>query len=44
MIQELLSDVLDHGCNALEKLLKLYTTQTTTNMHMFDGKGKIKKI
>jgi DNA topoisomerase II len=42
-VQDLLSDVLDHGCNALEKLLKLYTTQTTTNMHMFNGKEKLKK-
>ena len=43
VIQKLLSDVLDNGCNSLEKLLKLYTTQTTTNMHMFDGEEKLKK-
>jgi DNA topoisomerase-2 len=26
----------DYGCNGLEKLLKLYTTNSTTNMHLFD--------
>lgn len=25
----------DYGCNGLEKLLKLYTTISTTNMHLF---------
>ena len=33
----------DHGCNGLEKLLKLYTTNTTTNMHLFDAKDNLKK-
>jgi len=33
----------DHGCNGLEKLLKLYTTNTTTNMHLFDAKDTLKK-
>jgi DNA topoisomerase-2 len=31
----------EQGCNGLEKLLKLYTTKTTTNMHMFDEKEKL---
>ena len=31
------------GCTALEKLLKLYTTRTTTNMHVFDEKEKLIK-
>lgn len=31
------------GCTALEKLLKLYTTRSTTNMHMFDEKEKLVK-
>ena len=31
----------EQGCNGLEKLLKLYTTRTTTNMHMFDEKEKL---
>jgi DNA topoisomerase-2 len=33
----------DHGCNGLEKLLKLYTTNTTTNMHLFDANDKLHK-
>ena len=33
----------DYGCNGLEKLLKLYTTNTTTNMHLFDAKDNLKK-
>ena len=33
----------DHGCNGLEKLLKLYTTNTTTNMHLFDAKDTLQK-
>jgi len=43
VIQDLVMRATEHGCNALEKLLKLYTTQTTTNMHMFDGNEKLKK-
>jgi DNA topoisomerase-2 len=34
---------LEHGCNALEKLFKLYTTSSTTNMHLFDAEDKLKK-
>jgi DNA topoisomerase-2 len=30
-------------CNGLEKLLKLYTTKSTTNMHLFDAEDKLKK-
>jgi DNA topoisomerase II len=33
----------ENGCNELEKLLKLYTTKTTTNMHMFDETQKLHK-
>lgn len=33
----------DHGCNGLEKLLKLYTTNTTTNMHLFDSNDVLQK-
>ena len=29
------------GCNGLEKYLKLYTTRTTSNMHMFDENEKL---
>ena len=42
-IQELVAQIDENGCNALEKLLKLYTTQTNTNMHAFDAKEKLKK-
>jgi DNA topoisomerase-2 len=33
----------DYGCNGLEKLLKLYTTNTTTNMHLFDANDTLHK-
>ena len=34
----------DHGCNGVEKLLKLYTTNTTTNMHLFDANDTLQKF
>jgi DNA topoisomerase-2 len=34
---------LDHGCNGVEKLLKIFTTNTTSNMHLFDAEDKLKK-
>jgi DNA topoisomerase-2 len=34
----------DYGCNGLEKLLKLYTTNTTTNMHLFDANDTLQKF
>ena len=33
----------DYGCNGVEKLLKLYSTCSTSNMHLFDEKDKLKK-
>ena len=42
-ISELVATSADHGCNGLEKLLKLYTTQSTNNMHMFDENEKLIK-
>ena len=33
----------DHGCNGLEKLLKLYNTSSTTNMNLFNDEDKLKK-
>lgn len=33
----------EHGCNGVEKLLKLSTTNTTTNMHLFNANDKLKK-
>jgi DNA topoisomerase-2 len=43
VLDELIHSVDDNGCNGLEKLLKLYTTQSTTNMHAFDSKERLKK-
>ncbi len=34
----------EHGCNGVEKLLKLYTTNTTTNMHLFDANDTLQKF
>jgi DNA topoisomerase-2 len=34
----------DYGCNGLEKILKLYTTNTTTNMHLFDANDTLQKF
>lgn len=42
-VAELEANLLEHGCNALEKLFKLYTTSSTTNMHLFDAEDKLKK-
>jgi DNA topoisomerase-2 len=42
-VEELEATQLEHGCNALEKLFKLYTTNTTTNMHLFDADDKLRK-
>ena len=33
----------DHGCNGIEKTFKLYTTASTSNMHLFDAEDKLKK-
>ena len=42
-LEELEAIQLENGCNGLEKLFKLFTTQTTTNMHAFDAEDKLKK-
>jgi len=42
-IEELEATSADHKCNGIEKLLKLYTTNTNTNMHLFDADDKLKK-
>jgi DNA topoisomerase-2 len=42
-VEELEAIQTDNGCNALEKLFKLYTTSSTTNMHLFDAEDKLKK-
>jgi DNA topoisomerase-2 len=33
----------EHGSNGIEKLLKLYSTSTTTNMNLFNSEDKLKK-
>lgn len=33
----------DHECNGLEKILKLYSTSSTTNMNLFNAEDKLKK-
>jgi DNA topoisomerase-2 len=42
-LEELEASKGDYGCNGLEKLLKLYTTNTTTNMHLFDANDTLHK-
>jgi len=43
-LEELEKSKGDHGCNGLEKLLKLYTTNTTTNIHLFDANDILQKF
>ena len=42
-LAELEAGTADYGCNLLEKSLRLYTTSTTSNMHLFDFNDKLKK-
>jgi DNA topoisomerase-2 len=42
-LEELENCKVDYDCNGLEKLLKLYTTNTTTNMHLFDANDILQK-
>lgn len=42
-IQELEASIDANGCNGIEKLLKLFTTISTTNMHMFNSDFKLHK-
>lgn len=42
-LEELEMTSCDNNCNGLEKLLKLFTTNTNTNMRLFDAKDKLKK-
>jgi DNA topoisomerase-2 len=42
-VDELEASTGDHGCNGLEKLLKLYNTSSTTNMNLFNAEDKLKK-
>jgi len=42
-LDELEKNTVEYGCNGLEKLLKLFTTNTNSNMHLFDAADKLKK-
>jgi len=42
-LAELEAIKLDNGCNGLEKQFKLFTTNSTSNMHLFDAEDKLKK-
>lgn len=42
-LAELEAIKLDNGCNGLEKQFKLFTSISTTNMHLFDANDKLKK-
>ena len=42
-IEELEATILENNCNGIEKLFKLYTTNTNTNMHLFNANDKLKK-
>jgi DNA topoisomerase-2 len=43
-LEELEKSKGEHCCNGIEKLLKLYTTNTTTNMHLFDANDILQKF
>jgi len=42
-LSELENTADDNNCNGVEKLLKLFTTVSTTNMHMFNSECKLHK-
>ena len=42
-LKRLLSEKHDYGLEGVEKYLKLYTTQSTTNMHLFNEKEQLRK-
>jgi DNA topoisomerase-2 len=42
-VKDMSETATENGCNKLEKILGLYTTQSTTNMNLFDAHEKLKK-
>jgi DNA topoisomerase-2 len=42
-LEELECCALENNCNGLEKQFRLFTTLSTTNMHLFDAHDKLKK-
>ena len=43
MLEQYESEKLDNDCNGVDKLFKLFTTNTITNMHLFNAEDKLKK-
>ena len=43
MLKKLMQMKGEYGCNGLDKVMKLYTTNTNTNMHLFDAEDHLKK-
>ena len=43
VVKKLLSQEYENGVNGLEKLLKLYSLHSVTNMHLFDKDERLKK-
>jgi DNA topoisomerase-2 len=42
-VEELEATKYDNGCNGIEKLFKLASTGSTSNMHLFDAEDRLKK-
>jgi DNA topoisomerase-2 len=42
-LNELEESKAEYGCNGIHKILKLYSTNSTSNMHLFSAEDKLKK-
>lgn len=42
-LKELEETIVENGCNGVEKVLKLFTTETTSNMNLFNSEDKLVK-
>ena len=42
-LNELETNMTEYGCNGLEKILKLYSTSSITNMNLFNSEDKLRK-
>ena len=42
-LEELEQMKAEHGCNGVEKVLKLYSTNSTTNMNLFNAEDRLRK-
>ena len=43
ILKQLLDKKIEHNINGLQKFLKLYSIQSTSNMHLFNNKEQLKK-